>query len=387
MFPEIYLKALLDSVRSADALLPNLTRASEAAAARLSAGGEIYISSDRPDFVSEGYVRSGGMMMLHRFEDSEPSGDDVIIVGSSDLDAEKDRALAEKLERTRALVISIGPQTSDLHRVADHRLVSSPLLPDAALRCLDNQLYPLVSLQNLVLLWAFTGELVAALSRDGQMPVMYQSVLVPGARERNASYETRRVHPTHDVPEIKPGLLGGSFLVKIAECVSALLDEAAALQSAAELATETLKGGQRIHGFLVSHFPVHQSGAPGDPGYVERLEIWKGEDPDLDEIDRKFESGDFFFFLGYYRRPVDAYKLVRSRNGRIIEVITGAEDQPASAGPAPDLAIDPGWHYTDSLVDVPGYDIRILPASGIVQAAVYWCFVGQITENLGNRSD
>ena len=47
MFSEIYLKALLDSVRSADALLPNLTRASEAAAARLSAGGEIYISSDR----------------------------------------------------------------------------------------------------------------------------------------------------------------------------------------------------------------------------------------------------------------------------------------------------------------------------------------------------
>ena len=62
-------------------------------------------------------------------------------------------------------------------------------------------------------------------------------------------------------------------------------------------------------------------------------------------------------------------------------IITGT-DEPVPAGPLPDYIIRPGWPYTDSLVPVPGYDIRILPASGILQTAIYWAVVGEMGKRL-----
>ena len=95
------------------------------------------------------------------------------------------------------------------------------------------------------------------------------------------------------------------------------------------------------------------------------------ETPDLSALEKKLRPGDLFFFLGYYRRPVEAYEIVRRRKGQIVEIITGT-DEPDPGSPLPDYIIRPGWPYGDSLVPVPGYDIRILPASGILQTAMYW---------------
>ena len=41
------------------------------------------------------------------------------------------------------------------------------------------------------------------------------------------------------------------------------------------------------------------------------------------------------------------------------------------------LYIDPAWPLTDGCVTVPGYDIPILPASGVIQAAIYWTIVSE----------
>lgn len=382
MFCKSYFQALIEGAESTGSLLPKITHAAGLAARLLADGGSFYLASVRPDFVSEGYVRSGGLMLLQEYRAGKPMEGDVVVVGWSDTEHDAERELVFELKSTGAYLVGIGPEVDDLSGVVDVFLPSQPPCPQDVLTQLQNQPYPLVSLQNLILLWMWTGELVSGLTRHSIMPVLYQSVLVPGARERNASFDTRRFHPTHDVPPIPPGELGSTFLSSIAACLSALLAEGRALARAAEIAVEVLEAGSHIHAFLLSHFPVHQAGAPGDPGYMKRLDVWKGEVPDVDELDRKLKPGDLFFFLGYYRRPVEAYEIARSRQCRIVEIITGAEDQPADVGQKPDHAIDPGWHYTDSLVDVPGYDVRILPASGIMQAAVYWSIVGEITESL-----
>lgn len=372
---------MIDGAESVRALLPDITDAAESVSSRLVDGGDLYIASVRPDFVSEGYVRSGGMMMLREYESGAPSSRDVVIVGWSNTDSDADRSLISEIGKTGAFVIGIGPEAG-LSRYVDVFLPSDPSCPEAVLALLDNEPYPLVSLQNLILLWVFTGELVAALTRVGTMPVMYQSVLVTGARDRNASFETRRFHPMHDVSPTPAGLLGSTYLEKISTCLGSLRGEATALARAAAMAVDVRRNGKQIHAFLVSHFPIHQAGAPGDPGYMTPLEIFKGETPDVEELERKLEPGDLFFFLGYYRRPTAAYEVARRQQCRIIEVITGADDEAGVTGDDPDHTIIPGWHYTDSLVDVPGYDVCILPASGILQTAVYWSVVGQITESL-----
>ena len=42
-----------------------------------------------------------------------------------------------------------------------------------------------------------------------------------------------------------------------------------------------------------------------------------------------------------------------------------------------DLNLSGCWPFGDALVDVPGYDISILPPSGVVQAAAYWMLVAE----------
>jgi hypothetical protein len=39
------------------------------------------------------------------------------------------------------------------------------------------------------------------------------------------------------------------------------------------------------------------------------------------------------------------------------------------------LYLDPGWPLMDGCVRVPDYDVPILPASGVVQAGIYWSIV------------
>ena len=41
------------------------------------------------------------------------------------------------------------------------------------------------------------------------------------------------------------------------------------------------------------------------------------------------------------------------------------------------LYLDPGWPLADGCVAIPGYDIPILPASGVIQAAIYWAIASE----------
>jgi hypothetical protein len=354
-----------------------MVETAEAVAFRLAEGGDLYIASVRPDFVSEGYIRSGGLMMLREYDSlRKPTPRDVVLVGWSNTTPEDDLALLNDLKNTGAFLVGIGPASQKLstqvHAFLESTLPPPVILPFGA--------YPLVSLQNLILLWSFTGELVAALTHLGQMPTMYQSVLVPGARKRNASLRGHRFDKS--IPPVQPKLLAETYLDKIKNCLHTVCaQEIPAIEQVAQACTEVRQNGNHIHAFLISHFPVHQIGAPGDPNFMAPITGHSGEIPDLEELKQKLHPGNLFFFLGYYRRPVQAYEVARRRTCQIVEIITGT-DQPHPTGPNPDYIIRPGWHYTDSLVPVSGYDVRILPASGILQTAIYWAVVGEMVERI-----
>jgi hypothetical protein len=380
-----YLDAMLAGVERARRALPGIARAAGPVAERLLAGGDLYIAGVRPDFVSEGYIRSGGLMLLREYRPAAGlSEKDSVLLGWSGAAADQDLALLRELGRTGARVVGIGPPPPETISdgflpMLDAFLESDPPAPAEVTDRFGGEAYPLVSLQNLVLLWAFTAELVAACARRGAMPAMYQSVLTPGARERNALYRDRPFHEAHGVPPLPSGRMGGAYLERIGECLSALRDrESGSLEAVARACAEAIRSGHRVHAFLIGHFPVHQAGAPGDPGLFGRIEAVSGETPSIDALERNLKPGDLFFFLGYYRRPREAYETVRRLGGRIVEVITGT-DAPETGEPRPDLVIRPCWPYTDALVEVPGYDVRILPASGIVQTAVYWSVVGAMS--------
>ena len=382
-----YLAVLLYGV---EGLRPRLSAISEAAdqvAGRLAADGRLLLASVRPDFTSEGFIRSGGLMLAEEWTpETVLSPDDVVILGWSGASPDQELELLGELRASGALIVGIGPASwagADAQLGADLFLESEIPLSEAVTAPFGGEGYPLVSLQNLVVLWTFTGEIVAALTRIGQMPAMYQSVLVAGARDRNARFIDSRFHQTHQVPAIPPGQVGGEYLDAIGGILRALIaEETGAIDRVGSVCAQVLNDGRVIHAGMISHFPVYQHGVPGDPLYMRRLARLDGESPSVAELEHELESGDLFFFLGYYRRPTQAYQAARRSGARIVEVITGdGLDGP----PQPDYVIRPKWPFRDAVTRVPGYDVEILPSSCIVQAAIYWAVVAAIWQALSRQ--
>ena len=380
-FSRRFLTALLAGAEEKKDSLPQITQAAEVVAERLLGAGELFIASARPDFISEGYIRSGGLMLLKEWQtELELTTPDTAIFGTTDPNTDRD--LVRRLHQNGAHLVGIGPPLAAADRQYAsffHAYIeSTPPLPPDVLAEFDAQAYPLVSLHNLVLLWAFTGELVAALSRQGVMPAMYQSVLVPGARQRNQQRSGHRFEQNHNVPPIAPGQLATAYIEALSTCYRALLEtQTAAIAQVAQAATAVLHNGGTVHAFLISHFPIFQAGAPGDPGFMQRLEHIAAESPADTELEVKLQPGDLFFFLGYYNRPTSAYQTAHRAGADIVEIITGTEN---TNDPAPDYVIHPQWPFGDSLVQIPEYDVAILPSSGIVQTAIYWAVVGEMAE-------
>ena len=383
-----YLAALLAGVEGLRPRLPAISEAADQIAGRLATDGRLLLASVRPDFTSEGFVRSGGLMLAEEWRpQTRLSPDDTVILGWSGASPNQELELLRDLRASGALIVGIGPASwvgADSQLGTDLFLESAILLSEAVTAPFGGEDYPLISLQNLVVLWTFTGEIVAALTRIGRMPAMYQSVLVAGARDRNAQFIGSRFHQTHQVPAIPPGQVGGDYLDAIGEILRALIEEeAGAIERVGAVCAQVLNNGRVIHAGMISHFPVHQHGAPGDPLYMRRLGALDGESPSVAELERELQLGDLFFFLGYYRRPTQAYQVARRAGARIVEVITG---DGLDGQPQPDYVIRPKWPFGDAVTQVPGYDVEILPSSGIVQAAVYWAVVASIWEALAERS-
>ena len=382
-FSVSYLDALIGGFERILQDLPAISRAAEGAASRLLAGGGLFIASVRHDFVSEGMVRSGGLQLLREYGPAATVTEkDAVILGWSNTTPDQDLALARKLHESGAFVIGIGPkpprQGADLLANVSVFLESSPPLPRGVLERFKGESYPVISQQNIVLLWVMTGEVVAALTRHGRMPVMFQSVLVTGARERNARFRGQLFHKEHSVPPIPAGQLGAGYLDRLGAILRALRnEEATAIDQVARACMDVRKAGHNVQAWLISHYPHYQPGAPGDPELIQPLTRFSGEVPPVDEVARVLKPGDLFLFIGYYRRPVEVYEAARRAGAKIVEVITGTT-VPETMDPQPDYVIHPKWPYGDSLVPVPGYDVKILPSSGIVQAAIYWAVAGSM---------
>jgi hypothetical protein len=83
----------------------------------------------------------------------------------------------------------------------------------------------------------------------------------------------------------------------------------------------------------------------------------------------------FVLCLGYQFAPRKLLDQAKALGVKLVysDVQPGQPPEPASSI----LYIDPGWPLADGCVTVPGYDISILPASGAIQAAIYWTIASE----------
>lgn len=374
-----YRDALLAQIAKLEAALPEMTRVAERAADRLAGGGNLYAAGQEA-FVIEAYWRAGGVFMLDPLKENTPLSDkDVILAGAWTNDDKEAETACRRARQAGALVILFSPAFEEpkpaLAGLCDEHVVNFAQA-DALQR--TSPIYDVTAL------WTTTAELVGALARKGRTMVMFQSVVVPNGRARNDKYfnkqDRSRQHFHDDLtaqPQ-PPGTPGKAYLDALRRQISGLRGPALEqLGAAAAMISERLRAGGSVCVQTISHFTEFEVRRPGVPEWVRA----PMPPPKAEQIAAAMKPGDVYFELGYVEPRLPYVDAVRKAGGRSIVALCHASVAPLN-GPQPDILIDSQWIYGDAAIWLPGYDVPILPSSGVLQTTIFWTVVGK-AEQLG----
>jgi uncharacterized phosphosugar-binding protein len=358
---------MLDKAQEhAAALLPP----AEAAAERLAAGGSLWLGGSHQGFIIEGYYRAGGMIGAKRLEkSSDLRSGDVLLLGSLDPAHPEDVALARSVRAAGAYVIAFTPRVqpsplaaeSEACLVADAPVPSEDTLPTASVGLAAN-------------LWAFTAELVAALTRRGKMPAMFQSVGVPRGRERNEPLLGHLFHPGVEVAPQPPGVLSIRYLERVRRRFAEMAaDEGRKFAEAGRLAAQARAAGHKVYAIPFGHILPYELVLPGSP---KCCEVLPGQ-PTAEQLREKLHEGDVVLYVGYYVLQPEVRDDAKERGAQVISYVCGKPDSPADQQGAA-VNIDTHWTFGDTSLNLPGYDVGILPPSGVIMASAWWMLMAEM---------
>lgn len=343
-----YLSCLGKTITSAGSNLPAITKSAEQAAGDFLFGGNLWAAGRQADFISEACGRAGGLMSITPLGKQSPTNRDVILFAvPGQLDAD-DSQLVERWQKLGARVIPF----------------------DSPAGVFKNQ-FPLDTVANVCELWTWTGEFVAACTRLGKMPVLYQSYGLPGGPERGKKYQGKKVHDDLTIQPIAPGVLGRAYLDQVGTMLAAIeKSQMPKILQAAKWWRETTSNSTTI--LVTGHmFPRHALDPRTVPcGKFVAAPAWEDK-----ELLDPASPPQFVLHLGYQFAP---QKLVDRAKASTVKLVYSTVQPAQPPEPASNvLYLDPGWPLTDGCVRVPGYDVSILPASGVIQAAIYWSIMAE----------
>ena len=238
--------------------------------------------------------------------------------------------------------------------------------------------------------WALTAEHVAALTREGKMPIMAKSFTWEDGREWWGHYYKKgeAFHGDIEVPPVKKGKLGSAYLERLRGLLAGLGErETADIRRAAELIVDQVEGGKKVAVSYVGHMPMHYVGQGADEVWVKPFYMWYGGKPTIAKFRNYAAPDDVTFRLGYAGLHENLSRLFVETDQRLI--LTSGENirekwQPPEALRARVVVdIDMGWRMGDACVELPGYPFKLFPPSGITQYAVYQAVSTGVLERLG----
>jgi len=141
-----------------------------------------------------------------------------------------------------------------------------------------------------------------------------------------------------------------------------------ALREACNVAAEAIANGKKAYAALQGHMPPRVPGGYGDPNVF----ITSGfSDDDI-------QPGDFITLIEYKYLPRERVDKIKEKGGRSLWIAVPMDDD--LEYPGLDMFVDPFWRFGDAVVTVPGYDVKMLPPSGVIQSMMYWMLSGEITQ-------
>jgi len=372
---ERYYDIVEEGVAHSRRQLPAITASAEKAAKLFVAGGDIYADGSQEQFDVEARNRAGGLMALKWLPNNQgdtPAGGDVVLYGVRGKFTEED---LKKIGRWRAdgvYVVVFGTKELLKQGKAGPRvIIDSGKMPGLRVDAGgERKLVPVDTVINTINLWVWTGELASACTRLGKMPVYYQSYSRPGGIARARKYSGKRFHDDLEIRPIAPGVLGRGYLANVSKYLAAFnRTELPKLRKAARWLRDT-ESKDFAATITIGHlFPGHfQDPRAPQMSAFHRSDIFKqGKSP--------YSERHFVFFCGYQSAPEEAIGPAIEQGFKLVYVSVEDSDKAKRADNI--IYLNPSWPLSDGCVSVPGYDVPILPASGVVNATIYWALLAE----------
>lgn len=225
---------------------------------------------------------------------------------------------------------------------------------------------------NVMALWTWTGEFVAGCTRLGKMPTLYQGYSFPGGRERAKKIGKARFHDGVPVA-MPPRQAGQAYLSAVQKCLMALHDqEQNRITEVARRVSATRAAGHALYCFVDGHAIGPALHEPRDPHLF--IELDKGPPQ---KIHPDIHPGDFILAVSYVKpftiatfADYDFAPAWHAAGAVLAGAAGGFKDHPSDFPPC-DIFIDEHWPPGDAVVQFPGYDIKVLPPSGVLQLTLY----------------
>ncbi|HOX40073.1 MAG TPA: hypothetical protein PL033_18975 [Candidatus Brocadiia bacterium] len=331
--------------------IPAMKAPADETAKRLAAGGKLWVAGSRA-MISELSGRAGGFMGIRPLKEDQIGASDVILNFP-----ESDSDNSPKWTETGAFVVAFGTKPKGFNGVffSDHAGVGK-ISPSLAV-CIPA--------------WLFTGEMISALTRIGKMPVVYESIGAYYGMPRIDKYKNGEIffHEDMKVPPVEVGFIAHRYV----EAVSAMLhriekEQRDNIDRAGGWCREAKTGGKRLYMYSMGHlFPDEIERT--DIGKTFKSAVWnsgfrhpKPDDP--------YGDGDVAIHIGYQHPPNVLLGRARAKGTKVVYVSLRSERNFVADNGV--VWIDPMWDWPDACVPIAGYDVPLLPASGVVNGAVAW---------------
>ncbi|MFC1538440.1 hypothetical protein ACFL6H_03370 [Candidatus Latescibacterota bacterium] len=405
---EIYISKVIECVNHSEIILDEMSEAADKAATRIMNGGRIFVTDDETifrtgteeakimpgggysypmhedwgGFVAEACDRAGGLRQVRPVPiEGKLTDRDVVLAGTLELNPDAQLKQLMGYKDSGVLVIVFGSAESSIAGIADYLISNGLETGTVPVMKIGNReaTGPVAGIANVINMWTFTAEFVAAVTRQGEMPTLWQSMFVPGAAARNEPIGEYMFHPFMRIMPIEPRDLGFQYISAVRSFLENIKsNELPKFQSAGELCADTITNGGEIVASLIGHFMISQRRMPGYPNIFSIRENEYGSE----QLEGILDKDDVWLHVGYSYYPERELKFARETGAKTVCIFTPGPTDIGEGNPVDadmnliDIYIDPYWKHGDAVVDVADYDTKIIPPSGVIMISCYWMLLG-----------
>ncbi len=412
---ESYYQWITSCMDGIQADIPAMRTSAEAAAAHyVHSNGQRVVTKGDFSMATEVTYRSGGLLSAFAYQPTNQPDiykAEIALYAARPQMLEIDLASINELCREGLVVVVFGsdPVLSGLRRAkvaTPHLIDTHAVARDGLFPTTDGRwIVPTTPVANAIAVWAWTGEFVSACTRLGKMPPMYQGYSVKGGQKRDDAYRKLKFHEEVPAP-VPAGQCGNDYLTTLRSSLATIRQkEWANIKAAADQLVTTKQEGHVAYTFLHGHGLLKEELCRAEDARVfTRINnSWFDLRKDIN-----MQPGDAVLCIGFDsvfsgKRWNNFAEDARAKGVTLIWSITdycgsGSGSDPATLKdkidpawteanadtiPPGEIFIDQHWALGDAVVEIPGYDVRILPTSGAIAQSIFWMLEAETAGRLG----